>query len=101
MLAALAACSSPSPRYIGAPKVSLSVDGASIDVYSDGLDAQAIRLNYEWGFSSAKMERLGRRAIAEATGCRVDGRTVRADPSVMSARLICDDGDEARAVAPG
>ena len=32
----------------------------------------------------------GRLAVEQATGCRLDGRTVRFDTNVLNARLICD-----------
>ena len=89
LLAALAACSSPGVRYLGVEPVVVQVEGWRIDVYSDGERAQAIRMTPELYAKAADMKARGRRAVEIATGCRLDGRTVKADTNVLNAKLIC------------
>lgn len=85
-----AACSSPSPRFLGVEPMVVEVEGWRIDVYADGERAQAIRMTTELGAKAADMKARGREAVERATGCRLDGRTVKADPNVLEGRLICD-----------
>jgi hypothetical protein len=86
----LAACSSADIRYLGIAPIPVDVEGWRIDVYSDGLRAQAIRMTAELWVKSETMGARGRLAVEQATGCRLDGRTVRFDTNVLNARLICD-----------
>lgn len=88
----LAACSSPGVRYIGVEPVQVIVDGWRIDVYSDGERAQAIRMTSELNVKAASMGERGRAAVEQATGCRLDGRTIKFDTNVLDGRLICDGG---------
>ncbi len=87
----VAACSSPGVRFIGVAPAQVDVDGWRIDVYSDGERAQAIRMTRELNVRPAVMGERGRIAVEQATGCRLDGRTVKFDTNVLDGRLICDD----------
>lgn len=89
LIAFLAACSSPSLRYVGIEPVTVAVEDWEIDVYSDGSRAQAIRMTRTVGATAELMRARGGVAVTEATGCRLDGRTVRADSNVLDGRLIC------------
>jgi hypothetical protein len=86
----LSACSSAGVRYLGVAPTPVDVDGWRIDVYSDGDRAQAIRMTSELRVKPEMMRERGRLAVEQATGCRLDGRTVRYDTNVLDARLICD-----------
>lgn len=89
-LLVLTACSSASVRYLGVSPIPVDVEGWRIDVYSDGANAQAIRMTSELGVKPETMKTRGVLAVELATGCRLDGRTVRYDTNVLNARLICD-----------
>ncbi len=89
---ALAACDSPSPGRF-AQEARHAVDGDRFAVHwtVEGRQgaAQAIRLNRRWGARPAVVRARAVAAIEQVTRCRVDGRTVSGDASVVRATLIC------------
>lgn len=89
---ALAACSSPGMRFVGAEPTRVEVGGWSFDVYRAGDEAQAIRLSRAWGASAELMALRGAEAMRRATGCEPVEKSMRADPSVLTAVLRCTTG---------
>ena len=85
-LAALAACSSPSVRFQGVDPVRVVVEGWEIDVYAEGGEAEAIRLTKDWGQTPALMRERGIVAVEQATGWKVDRRTVKGDGNIVRMR---------------
>ncbi|MEM9781683.1 MAG: hypothetical protein AAF899_04325 [Pseudomonadota bacterium] len=89
----LLGCSSPSPAFWGAEAVPVMRDGVRHDIYVSGGRVQLIRLGSTLGSTlsqpEAGLSALYVTLVGEATGCRVDRRTIDMDQSVMTARLIC------------
>lgn len=85
-LAGLAACSSPSPRFLGVKPVRVVVEGWDIDVYAKDGRAEAIRLTTDWDASAGLMRERGVVAVERATGWRVDRRTVSGDGNIVRMR---------------
>lgn len=89
LLTLAAACSSPSPRYLGVPAVEQVVSGVRFDVYQRGESAQAIRLHGRLpeGLPAIKLAAI--HAIEAATGCTVKRSSVEGDLEVINASLSC------------
>ena len=85
---AIAACSSPSIQY-REPPTRVKVEGWTIDVYRNGLEVQAIRLNSVWRPRGRDMLARGIRAIEQSTGCTVLRDTVEGDAALINALIEC------------
>ena len=85
----LAACSSPGKLYRGIEPQRVNVDGSVFDVYRNGADVQAIRVNMEM---LPAMDRIVARAISaieNATGCDVVANSIDGDQALVKARINC------------
>lgn len=87
LLLLLAACASPSPRYMGAEETELTLDGARFHVFALEDSAQVIRMGETRQDAEALIE-ASRRAAAQATGCE-PGKVLRFDGSVIDFALAC------------
>ncbi|MEX5730067.1 hypothetical protein Ga0609869_003420 [Rhodovulum iodosum] len=85
----LGACDSPGPGFAHIPARPVTVDGSSFAVRQRGEDVQAIRLNRE---RRAGVMTRGVQAMERTTGCRVRAGTLKGDPALMTARVLCPGG---------
>ena len=85
----LPACATPSPHLLGAPRAEVVVDGRRYAVFHDGRSAEAVRVSLDPAWSTARTRREGRLAVRRATGCRVAPGSLRANSSVLAARIDC------------
>jgi hypothetical protein len=88
-LLASAGCSSHSPKYAGVDPVNVEIGGRTFQVYADGSEAQAIRVNMEWGASVESVVAAAGEAIERATRCEVVEGSLRGDVSIVDADLSC------------
>lgn len=90
LLAIVAGCSSPSPRFIGLTPTRADIDGFTFDVYHRGAEAQAIRLNRVAGPpNTAAVVAAGARAAGVVTGCEVLTGKVEGNSIVVTVPLAC------------
>lgn len=66
----LAACASPAPGFIGAPRHDVTIDGIRFAVFQKSTQAEVIRLGYLNRRDRARVPDLMMRAAEQATGCR-------------------------------
>lgn len=85
----IAACSSPSPQYMGTPAVEQEVSGVRFDVYQKEESAQAIRLHGRLPGGGPAIKLAAIYAIEAATGCTVKRSSVDGDLEVINAALSC------------
>ncbi len=94
----LAACSSPSLKYVGREPDRAVVEGRGVDVYArpsarrDQIDVQAIFVDSVFGVHEADLREDAADAIgqvAEGTGCKLDRRSLKGAFSVWEGRLRC------------
>lgn len=88
VMLAVAACSSPSVGFMGVEPVTVVVEGWTIDVYAKDGRAEAIRLTTDWEQTPALMRERGLIAVEQATGWRIDRRTIKGDGSIVRMRAI-------------
>ena len=90
-LLVLAACDSPSARFIGAARTEVQRGAFTYVIYATDTAAEVIRLGYarpaQRGTALSDMEAL----MAEVTGCRVIPGSIRGDSAALRARLRCPD----------
>ena len=84
----LTACSSPSIRFRD-PPVRVEVEGWTIDVYRNGEEVQAIRVNSTWRPRGRDMLTRGVWAIEHATGCTVVRESIEGDVVLLNAQIEC------------
>ena len=89
LLGLVAACSSPSPGFLGAERTSVTVEGWEIDVYRKGEEAQAIRMTYDRAADGHLMARRGLIAVALVTGCQKLRALGEGDPAIVTVRIGC------------
>lgn len=91
VLLLLAACDSPSPRFIGAERTEVQRGNFTYVVYATETAVEVIRLGYasptRRGAMRADMEAL----MSEVTGCRVVPSSIQGDSGALRARLRCPD----------
>ena len=85
----LAACSSPSPKYMSTEAVEQVISGVRFDVYRNQNNVQVIRLNgrLPGGYPSIKLAAI--QAIEQATACVVTPSSVEGDMEVIDAVVSC------------
>ncbi len=88
LVCVLAGCNTPTAAFRGAEPRAVSVDGSTYKVYVRDGHAQAIRVNSEMNYRRGAEVKV-RRAIQQASGCRVVG-DLKGDPVVANARVACD-----------
>lgn len=85
-LLTLAACSSPAPQFMGAPRHDLELEGIRFTVFTRENEAEVIRLGYLSRRERAGVPELMLRAAEQASGCR-------AIPGSMRTRSPGDTGE--------
>jgi len=86
---ALAACSSPSPYFMGAEPIAQEVSGLRFDVYRREDLVQAIRLSGRLPGGEPAVKAAAIIAMSNATGCRVNLADMKGDREVITASLSC------------
>lgn len=65
----LAACASPAPGFIGAPRHDITLEGIQFAVFQKTNQAEVIRLGYLSRRDRARVPELMMQAVAQTTGC--------------------------------
>ncbi len=87
----LMACSSPSLKFSGIPPVQVTVEDSIFDVYSNGQEVQAIRVNFQVLPSMSTTIARAISAIESATGCKVVPSSISGDQALVKAKITCKD----------
>lgn len=82
----LTACASPAPRFMGAERRDLVLDGIRFVVFSNPAEAEVIRMGYLTRKDRDKVPELMVQAAEIASGCRVI-------PNSLRSRLPGDTGE--------
>lgn len=85
----LAACASPSPRFMNATRNDVVIEGRSYSVFRDGNRAQVIRLGYASLAERQDIPDQMLRAVALATGCTPVAASFTGDSGERSGRITC------------
>lgn len=85
----LAGCNTPGPGSGYPAPVVVQVEGSTFRVYHDKLRAVAIRINPDFSPRAGRIFPRARRAMEEASGCRVLPATMQGDTTMIRADLIC------------
>ncbi|MEE9454768.1 MAG: hypothetical protein V3V13_10350 [Paracoccaceae bacterium] len=91
LLITLMACSSPSLKFSGISPVQVAVEGSVFDVYSNGKEVQAIRVNFQVLPSMSTTIARAISAIESATGCKVVPSSITGDQALVKANITCKD----------
>lgn len=90
----LAGCASPAPRFIGAERQDITLEGIRFAVFQQGTDAEVIRLGYLTRAQRAKVPELMEIAVMRSTGCRTVPNSLRSgipgDTGEARFSLDCD-----------
>ncbi|MGA0617639.1 hypothetical protein [Paracoccus sp. KR1-242] len=70
LLLVLAACASPSPEFLAAPRHDLQIDGIDFAVFQKANRAEVIRLGYLSRRDRERVPGLMMQAAEQASGCR-------------------------------
>lgn len=89
LLLLLAACASPSPKFLDATRADVVVAGRSYTVFSEGNRAQVIRLGYATPSERRTIPDQMLKAVALATGCTPMASSFRGDSGEMRGRITC------------
>lgn len=84
-----AACSSPSMKFNGITPLQVVADGSVFDVYSNGNEVQAIRVNMQVLPSMSQTVARAISAIETATGCSVIPSSIEGDQALINAKIRC------------
>jgi len=87
ILLLLAACDSPSPRFIGSPKAEVEAGGMRFSIHRRGDAVEAYRLGFIFRPSEAQVLINATRAIELSTGCQV--KKLSGDQALVKAILEC------------
>lgn len=85
----LAACASPSPRFMDATRTDVVVEGRSYSVFREGSRAQVIRLGYAGPAERQAIPDQMLRAVALATGCAPVATSFTGDSGERTGRITC------------
>lgn len=85
----LAACASPSPRFIGAASKEIEVAGSRFTVFRRGDEVEAFRTSREWLPRQSEVFMRAEAAIRAATGCDVRPNSMTGDQAIVRAELDC------------
>ena len=85
----LTSCSAPGNEFRGVDPVQVVVEGAVFDIYHRGMNATAIRMNFEVLPSLLDTTARAIIAIEVATGCKVAVGSVSGDQALIEARVDC------------
>jgi hypothetical protein len=87
VLCSLAACTDPSPHFLGVSATRVSVGGSTFDIRVRGNLAEAIRINSQYAPRLGPLRQQAAQAMAAASGCAVTG--VLGDQALMTGVLDC------------
>ncbi len=85
----LAGCNVPGPGSGYPPPVIVEVEGSTFRVFHDRTRAVAIRIDPDFSPRAGRIFPRARRAMEEASGCRVLPATMQGDVTMIRADLIC------------
>jgi len=85
----LAACASPSPKFMGAERQAISIGGRDFTLYRQGRDIEIIRHGFASPAERAQLLTLMPAVVQAQTGCAVLPSSLTGDAGVMRARLRC------------
>jgi hypothetical protein len=88
-LVALAACNSPSPKFMSGAQQEVTVESSTFAVWRVDDRVEVIRTSREFRPRLSVVHDRARVAIRQATGCRVWKGTLKGDHAVIEARLAC------------
>jgi hypothetical protein len=86
---ALAACASPSPRFLGTEPAFAEGRGHEFAIYQRGSDIQALRVDRTWPVRQRDVFLGAVQAIEAATGCTLRPRSMRGDAAIVEAEVAC------------
>lgn len=85
----IAACSSPSPQFMGITPSEQIISGVRFDVYQRQNQVQVIRLSGKLPGGIPSIKAAAIRAIENATSCSVIADTLTGDMEVIKAQVEC------------
>lgn len=91
MVFMVSGCTSPSPKFFGAPRTDLTVENSRFRVfhYPGSPEVEVHRLSFEarpgWSATQAKAAR----AIEIVTGCQLRDGSLAGDPAIITAEVDC------------
>ena len=86
---AVAACTSPSPRFMGAERLDVTVDGSAFAVFRRADEVEVHRTSREFLPKESVVLTRAIRAIEMATGCPVRPRSMKGDQAIITAEVDC------------
>ncbi|MEL6643078.1 MAG: hypothetical protein AAFQ79_04025 [Pseudomonadota bacterium] len=85
----LTACASPSPRFIGAERSQMTVDGMTFTVFRRGSEVEVYRTGVTLLPRQRDVFTGAITAIEATTGCRVRPRSMTGDSALIRASIDC------------
>lgn len=85
----LAACTSPSPRFMGAARSEVSVGDSRFIVFRRGSEVEVHRVSREWLPRESAVLISAIAAIEMATQCRVRPKSLTGDQVIIRASIDC------------
>lgn len=85
----LAACASPAPEFMGAPRTDVTVDGRDYAVFQKGERVEVIRLGYARRGEHQEIRATMIELIPRVTGCTLRDSTLQGDSGEMRGTLSC------------
>lgn len=85
----LAGCNGPGVALIGTPAQTVTVEGATFNVFVKGERAEAVRTNFEFGATVRSVFPRAIQAMEQVSGCNVLRESVVGDPAHIKADLNC------------
>jgi hypothetical protein len=89
MFLTLACCTSASPRFLGAARDEVSVEGSRFIVFRRASEVEVHRVSTEWRPRESVVLAKAIIAIETSTGCRVRPGSMTGDPAIIRASLDC------------
>lgn len=89
LVLALAACASPSPRFMGRPATEVAQGPYRFVLYSTGTEVQGIRVDFGRPASRTGFEAEFVAAVERGLGCLADPSSIRGDLVVLTADVQC------------
>lgn len=85
----ISACASPSPRFFGAERRDVTVEGSRFAVFQRADEVEVHRISREFLPKESTVLTRAIRAIEQATGCPVRPRSMKGDQAVITAEIDC------------
>ncbi len=89
LFAALGACDSPSPAFMGAEKTAVEIDGSRFVVHRRENRVEVYRVSHEVLPRASEVLARAELAIRQATGCPIRKNSLKGDQALMKATLAC------------